>query len=171
MDGRVAEAAHDAAPPPRPARAAVAEPRKRRAGGLRDRDRGLEIRRVCTPAELGKFEAVLVEALPITGVRPGRAGALWRPAVLGIDGLHLWLGLADGTPVATACRWRLDHTTGVYWVTVRAGWRGRGYGAAMAAAAIAPGVPSVLASTSSGQPVHERLGFRVVARSTRWERD
>lgn len=134
-------------------------------------DHGLEIRRVRTPEELGQFETVLVEAMPITGIGPGRAGALWRPAVLNIDGLHLWLGFAEGTPVATACGWRRDHILRVYWVTVRSGWRGRGYGAAMTSAAIASDRPSVLASTSSGRPVYERLGFRTVGRSTRWQPD
>lgn len=52
-------------------------------------DQGLKIRRARTPEKLVGSKTVLVEAMPMTGVDPGRAGALWRPAVLGIDGLHL----------------------------------------------------------------------------------
>lgn len=81
-----------------------------------------------------------------------------------------WVGYRDGIPVATAASIRSDGNLGIYNVATAPEFRGRGYGEAITRYAIQAGAGEgnvnrvVLQSTSQGQGIYERMGFRPVTR-------
>ena len=130
---------------------------------------GLEIREVADDGDLVAFERTLVEAYPITDMDPGAPPELFEPAVLG-GGTHLFLGLVDGEPVATAAAHVAAGVNHVEFVSTRASHRGRGIGAAVtwAATVAEPGLPAVLISSDDGRGVYEAMGYLPVVRWTLW---
>jgi GNAT superfamily N-acetyltransferase len=89
------------------------------------------------------------------------------PALLHRDDVAVYVGYADGAPVATGLGFRTGSTIGVYNIATVEGSRGRGYGAAMTRRVIADGVAAgcdvaILQSSEMGFPIYERLGFRTV---------
>ena len=94
---------------------------------------------------------------------------LFKPAVLG-GGTHLFLGLVDGEPVATATAHVAAGVNHVEFVSTRASHRGRGIGAAVtwAATVAEPGLPAVLISSDDGRGVYEAMGYLPVVRWTLW---
>lgn len=84
------------------------------------------------------------------------------------------LGYLDGEPVATSAVFYDQGLAGVYNVATVPAARGRGVGAAMTWAAIAAGAEagataSILQASKEGQPVYERMGYRVPARYRQFE--
>ncbi|HKE99305.1 MAG TPA: GNAT family N-acetyltransferase [Actinomycetes bacterium] len=133
---------------------------------------GLEVRRVAGAEPLWWFERTLIDGFPFADLRPPRRGALFDERVLDVTGLHLWVGLLDGAPAATAMAFVAGGSVGVYWVATLPGARGRGLGGALTrtALAVAPELPAVLSATPAGVPVYRRLGFRPEARTWWWSR-
>lgn len=81
----------------------------------------------------------------------------------------VYVGYADGTPVASGLGWRSGRTVGVYSIATVQSARRRGYGAAMTAHVVADGVTAgcdvaVLQASEMGRPIYERQGFRTVVR-------
>ena len=81
----------------------------------------------------------------------------------------VYVGYADGTPVASGLGWRSGRTIGVYSIATVQSARRRGYGAAMTAHVVADGVNAgcdvaVLQASEMGRPIYERQGFRTVVR-------
>ena len=107
-------------------------------------------------------------------VEPGQSGDLaLRQSIsrrsLAIPGCALFVGWAEGVAVARSMSLVTDEMAGVYNVFVAPELRGRGYGAAMTAAAIAAGLgtgatSACLSATELGLPVYERMGFQAVFR-------
>lgn len=109
-------------------------------------------------------------------IRTGAAGfdmaedlirAIVVPTLLDQDDVAVYVGYADGAPVATGLGFRTGSTIGVYNIATVEGSRGRGYGAAMTRRVIADGVAAgcdvaILQSSEMGFPIYERLGFRTV---------
>ena len=93
--------------------------------------------------------------------------------MLELPGFTAYLGLVDGTPVATSGTFVSGEVAGVYNVATLAEHRGRGYGAALTWAAATGGGPqatlSILQSSKEGQPVYERMGFVVGDRYRQFE--
>jgi GNAT superfamily N-acetyltransferase len=88
---------------------------------------------------------------------------------LKVDGCSMFVGRADGRPVARSMSLRSGPLLGVYNVFVVPECRGKGYGAAITAAAVAAGreagaTAAALTSSPLGFPVYQRMGFRTVYR-------
>jgi GNAT superfamily N-acetyltransferase len=80
-----------------------------------------------------------------------------------------FLGRAGGRAVATSALLVTDEVAGLYVVGVDPPFRGRGYGTAISAAALAAGratgaTIATLQARPLAQPIYERLGFATVSR-------
>jgi Acetyltransferase (GNAT) family len=130
---------------------------------------GLEVVRVTTPREVEEFEAVSVRGFgnEDDAVEPG---TLHPPSGLADDAMHMFLGRAEGRPVAAAMGYVLDDAVGVFGVTTVASARRRGYGTAVTRAALLAdtGLPAVLAPSEEALPLYRRLGFRPVGALRIW---
>ena len=81
----------------------------------------------------------------------------------------VYVGYANGDPVASGLGWRSGRTIGVYSIATVQSARRRGYGAAMTARVAADGVDAgcdvaALQASEMGRPIYERQGFRTVVR-------
>ncbi len=91
--------------------------------------------------------------------------ALASRAALEGSGMTHYIGLVDGRPVATSSLFVLRGVAGIHAVGTIPEARGRGFGAAMCAAAVQDGSvqgcrTSALQATPSGFPVYFRMGYR-----------
>ncbi len=129
----------------------------------------LRIVEVTDAATLADFERAFIAGYPVPDMRQAPAGALLDERILG-GPLRLWLGYLDGRPVTTARSLADQAVNGIFAVSTLPTERGHGYGTAITARAIAasPLLPAVLEASDLGYPVYQRLGFRDIARSTRW---
>lgn len=81
-----------------------------------------------------------------------------------------WVGYRDGVPIATAASVRSDGGLGIYNVATAPEYRRRGYAEAITRYTIDAGLRDgeshriVLQSTSQGQGIYARMGFRPVTR-------
>jgi GNAT superfamily N-acetyltransferase len=129
---------------------------------------GLEIRRVTDAAALDEWvrcyttafgtKATRDEIARLESVRTGTPDTFIR-----------YSGYLDGQIVGTAALFATDDVAGVYVVSTLEGFRGRGIGTALTAAALRAGqhmglTTGTLPARSMGVPVYERMGFREVAR-------
>lgn len=142
----------------------------RPAGAARAAAGDLRITEARSPAALTDFERTLVDAYPVPEMAPfGDHARLFGDALTG-SAWHLFVGYLDGEPVATAGGFVSDHIVVVEAVSTRPEHRGRGFGAAITAAAMAaaPGLPAGLVSSDLGRGVYEGLGFLPLTRYTLW---
>lgn len=89
------------------------------------------------------------------------------PELLDLPGVAAYLAEVDGAAVGTALAFRSDDCVGVFNISVAPEYRGRGYGTAVTAAAVAAerdrgARTAYLHSSPMGLPVYESLGFRTV---------
>ena len=139
-------------------------------GGPAEPAPGLDVVEVETPEQLADFERTLAEAYPAPELLPFGS----RPWLLRDDLLRsrwrLCVGYEGDRPVATAAGYAGDRLVAVEIVSTRPECRGRGYGAAItaAAAASAPELPAVLVASDLGRGVYEGLGYLAVSRYTLW---
>ena len=93
-----------------------------------------------------------------------------EPGIVG-SVVRLFLGSVAGRAVGVAGSAVHHGLVEVDWVAVLPEARGRGYGAALtaAAAAVAPDLPAVLLASDDGRPTYRRLGFIDLFRVTMWE--
>lgn len=95
--------------------------------------------------------------------------------MLAIDGFTGFLGHAvDGTPVAASAVFVSGTTAGIYNVATAPEHRGRGYGAALTAAAARAGAAagctrSILQASEAGEPVYRRMGYATPDRYRQFE--
>lgn len=129
---------------------------------------GLAVREVTDVAGLAAFERTLVDGYPVPDWAALPVGAVLPPGLLDSGLVRWFLGWAGGKPVATAASVHHSGVNLVEWVACRSEVRGRGYGRAVASAAVAahPTSPSVLLASDAGRPLYERLGFAVIERWT-----
>ncbi len=120
----------------------------------------LEVRRI-GPDRIDDFRAVAREGFEMPDAL---VTAAFRPEMLTMDGLRAFVGYVDGRPVACSASHMTDHVIGIYTVATVPAERGRGYGTAITAAAMegTPARLAVLQASETGQPVYERMGYRVV---------
>jgi hypothetical protein len=132
---------------------------------------GLRAGRARTASEVETVEATIVSSaggLP-GGFTPGSihpaAGTLAQPD------MHLFLGLLDSEPVATAMAGVDKGCLFISGVSTMPEVRGRGIASVLTAMAVGvrTDLPAALATTSLGRGVYERQGFTVVGRPTVWE--
>ncbi|HUR72638.1 MAG TPA: GNAT family N-acetyltransferase [Sporichthya sp.] len=116
----------------------------------------------------------LADALMLLGAAFGmqfEGTPLGDPRVLG-GPLRVWVGYADGRPVATATA-RIGHgIVDVEAVATAPDCRGRGFGEALtwAATLADPALPAVLYSSDAGYPTYQRMGYLSQFRFTLWHR-
>jgi GNAT superfamily N-acetyltransferase len=124
---------------------------------------------VTDAATLADFERAFIDGYPLPELQPARAGVFYDERVLG-GALRLWVGYLGNQPVTTSAALADEAVNGIYCVATIPAVRGRGYGTAITAQAVAayPSLPAVLQSTDLGYPIYERLGFREVARYGLW---
>jgi GNAT superfamily N-acetyltransferase len=129
----------------------------------------LRIVEVADAATLADVERVLIDGFPLPELQPVRAGSLFDERVLG-GPLRLWVGYLDDRPVTTAGALADEVLNGIYCVATLAEARGRGYGMAITARAVAasPALPAVLQASDLGYRIYQRLGFTEVARYGVW---
>jgi GNAT superfamily N-acetyltransferase len=116
---------------------------------------------------LRDLDRVMIHGYPIHEMHPEDhltdARALGGP-------LRCFVGYLGDEPVTCAAAYIGEQEVGVYMVATLPQARGKGYGAAVTAAAVAsaPGLPAVLQASDNGQPVYARLGFQMVTPFTLW---
>jgi GNAT superfamily N-acetyltransferase len=134
---------------------------------------GLQIVPVSDERTLADFERTLVEAFPLADAGPLLPGGLFGPRLLDEPRWRMFVGYADGEPVATAGVFVEHGLNYVNYVATRAEWRGRGFGEALTwrATLADPSRPAALLASDPGRPVYERMGYRSLLRFTLWGRD
>ncbi len=126
----------------------------------------LEIRRVTDATGIDAHCQVVTAGF---GSDPAVALGTACPDLLDRPECVVYVGYADGSPVASGLGWRSGRTIGVYSIATIESARRRGYGAAMTARVMADGVAAgcdvaALQASELGRPIYERLGFRTVVR-------
>ena len=121
----------------------------------------LALVRVDAPSTLTEFAETLAAGfgMPVEPVRE-----LTTPALVEAPGIVLYVGYVDGRPVATATGVTDERGVGVVNVATVADARGRGYGTAITARAVADGFATGaghawLQATPAGVSVYRRMGF------------
>jgi GNAT superfamily N-acetyltransferase len=122
-------------------------------------------------ATVAAFEGVFIDGYPIPALQPVRAGSLYDARVVG-GRLRLWVGYLGDQPMATAVALVDGAVNGIFSVVTLPEARGRGYGTALTAHAIAscPSLPAVLGASALGYGLYTRLGFTEVAHCELWLR-
>jgi len=123
-----------------------------------------EIRRVTDAAGIDVHRRVVTAGFgsaPAVARRTACRRLLDRPECL------VYVGYADGEPIASGLGWRTGRTIGVYSIATIPSARRRGYGAAMTARVVTDGLAAgctaaALQASEQGRPIYERLGFRTV---------
>jgi GNAT superfamily N-acetyltransferase len=132
--------------------------------GLMTSSAGLDIRVVDDAASLHDHAVVagrgfgVAEAIAVAFI----GEELWRR-----DGATVYVGYAEGAPVAAGFTVRTGDTLGLYTIATVPEARGRGFGAAMTRRVIADGAAAgctaaALQASAMGRPIYERIGFRLV---------
>jgi ribosomal protein S18 acetylase RimI-like enzyme len=124
----------------------------------------LEVLRISTPDGLAQALAVAVAGfeVPVEMLAP-----LYGLDVKAVEGMSVYLGHVEGRDVSTSVGLTQGETVGIFNVATPPEHRGRGYGAALTAAAAQEGFDAGadlawLQSSQLGLPVYRRLGFREV---------
>jgi GNAT superfamily N-acetyltransferase len=122
----------------------------------------LELRRV-GPDEWDEF---LVTTAVSFGMPLPMVEALYAPGMLDEPAMRVYIGYADGHPVATSISARSGTTLGVYSIGTVPEARGRGYGTAATWHLLRDADPgwelAVLQASDMGRPIYERMGFTLV---------
>jgi GNAT superfamily N-acetyltransferase len=117
---------------------------------------------------LRDFNTVMIDGYPIHELQtPG--GRLVDERALG-GPMRFFAGYLGDEPVTCAASYIGEREVGIYMVATLAHARGKGYGGAVTAAAVAtaPDLPVTLQASDAGQPVYRRLGFQTVTDFTLW---
>lgn len=130
---------------------------------------GLHIVEVADADTLADFERTLIEAYPAPEMQPWVRGSMFGPGVLD-SGWRLFVGYDGDQAVGTSAAYVAPSMSVIEMVATRPECRGRGYGAALTAAAsvAAPDRPAMLVSSDLGRPVYDRLGYLPLQRHTLW---
>jgi GNAT superfamily N-acetyltransferase len=131
----------------------------------------LRIVEVTDATTIVDFERAFIDGFHLPELRPIRAGSLYDERVVGGQ-LRLWVGYLGDRPVTTAAALADNTVNGIYAVASLPEVRGRGYGTAVTARAVAAylSLPAVLEATEQGYPIYMRLGFTEVAQYSLWLR-
>lgn len=130
---------------------------------------GLRVVEVADVDALADFERTLIEAYPTPEMQPWEQGSMFAGGILD-SAWRLYVGYEGDEPVATAGAWVSPAVTLVELVSTRPECRGKGYGAALTAAAsvVEPVQPAMLIASDDGRGVYDRLGYLALQRHTLW---
>ncbi len=125
---------------------------------------GVEVLRVETADGLAQALAVGAAGF---GIPAELAASVYSLEVAELEGLEYYLARADGRDVATAAGYTIGDGVAIFSVATPPEHRGKGYGSAVTAQAVRDGFNkgaafAVLQSSSMGESVYRRLGFRDV---------
>jgi hypothetical protein len=103
------------------------------------------------------------------GIDPG-PDPLLPLAAIDVPDFQMFVGYADGEPVACSAGRVAERLQHVEIVATRQDWRGRGYGEALtwSATMLDPSKPAGLIASDAGRPVYERMGYIALTRLTSW---
>jgi GNAT superfamily N-acetyltransferase len=131
---------------------------------------GLDIRRVSDDAGLEDHIRTAARGfgMPEELLRPWIGSDLWQ-----VPGAVVYVGYADGEPVATGLGFRTGQTIGVYNIATAPSGRKRGFGTAMTERVAEDGAAAgcevaVLQASEMGRPLYEKLGYRTVVEYDGW---
>ena len=141
----------------------------RPAGAAPSPAQGLRVVPVADEDTLADFERTLIEAYPTPEMQPWQRGSMFARGVLDSD-WRFFVGYEGDEAVATAAGFVSPAVTLVELVSTRPEVRGRGYGAALTAAAsvVAPDQPAMLIASDDGRGVYDGLGYLPLQRHTLW---
>jgi hypothetical protein len=131
---------------------------------------GFEVRRVTGSDDAAAYERTFIAGYPVPELEPHARGVVIGEAPAPDSPWHHFLGLLDGTPVATGSAFVDEHHVHVEFISALPECRGRGIGHAITVAATLadPGRPALLIASDLGRPVYERLGYVTLSRFTLW---
>lgn len=129
---------------------------------------GLRIVEARDESALRDFDEAMIHGYPIPELA-FPADRITDERVLG-GPMRYFVGYEGDRPVACAATYVGVREVGVYMVATLPEARGKGYGAAITAAAVAvaPNLPAVLQASDLGQPIYRRLGFEDISSYTLW---
>jgi hypothetical protein len=138
-------------------------------GGTAPLADGLHIVRVHDADTLADFERTVIEAYPISEMQPWERGSYLRDGVLDSN-WRFFVGYEGAGAVVTAAAYVAPTMTIVELVSARPESRGKGYGAAITAAATLtePEQPAMLIASDLGRNIYARLGYAPILRYTLW---
>jgi hypothetical protein len=141
----------------------------RAPGGSAPAVPGLRIVRAADDDTLADFERTLIEAYPIAEMQPWQRGAYLREPVLDTN-WRFFVGYEGDNAVATAAAYVSPTVTMIELVSSRPEGRGKGFGAAITAAATLtePERSAMLVASDLGRNVYARLGYVPFLRYTLW---
>jgi hypothetical protein len=130
----------------------------------------LRIERVEDIDRAADLERTLIDGYPAPQFQPFEAVQLFTPSAFDAAGWHHFVGYIGDRPVAAGSSYLGERLLRVENIATLGDERGKGYGAALTAAAIGvdESKPAVLVASDLGRPVYERLGFEAVLRVTYW---
>jgi hypothetical protein len=116
------------------------------------------------------LERTLIDGYPAPPMQPFENVRLFVPATFDAPGWRHFVGYVDDEPVAAGSSYVGDRLLRVENIATLDRVRGRGYGRAITATAVAADLskPAVLVASDLGRPIYEKLGFVAVARLTYW---
>lgn len=141
-------------------------------GALPEAADDLEVREVTDAEDLRVWERVVVEGYPLPDLLPWRPGVFFTNDVLS-SSLRLWLGRAEGEPVAAAASYVAHglHVLAIGVVLPHA--RGSGYWRTLLGTRLAtfPDLPCGSLFSDMSRPGAEQHGFWPISRFTLWVRE
>jgi hypothetical protein len=132
--------------------------------------KGFEIRPVVDAETAAQFERVMVLGYPVPELDPDIAGGIIGVTPSDAARWRHFVGYLDEEPVATGSAFVDERHVHVEFISALEATRGRGFGAAITAAAtsVEPELPAMLIASDLGKPVYERLGYLSLSRFTLW---
>jgi ribosomal protein S18 acetylase RimI-like enzyme len=114
----------------------------------------------------GLAQALAVSAAGF-GISPDLAASIYSLEMAALDGVRYYLARVDGRDVATAIGYTIHDGVAIFSVATPVEHRGKGYGSAITAHAVRDGFDAgaqfaALQSSTMGESVYKRLGFREV---------
>jgi hypothetical protein len=136
------------------------------------RPEGLLIERVTTPEHLAEFEAASCDGFGSPDISVIGPHGFYAAALVEDPRMTYYAGRVNGRVVAGAMAHVSDGLAGVNTLFTLAGFRGRGYGEALAWAATLtrPGLPAVTTASEMSDRIFRRMGYGEVGRRTVWIR-